>query len=345
MSENKGVEVKRWRAIIFWRALLVLVILGIIAGIFYVFRQFTSGAWELFATPTATPTFTATPVVPTATLFVPSDTPTVTPSETRSGPETYTVEEGDILSLIAADYEVDVRDLVAFNLEQGIDLTNGVVQPGQEVIIPPPEYERPTATPIATGLAPGTEIEYTIQPGDFLGGLAEAYTTTIDAIIEANEDLENPDDIKIGQIVIIPYNIILLTVTATPSATATATPDATAVAASTADICGVIWNDSNGNASIDDSESPIVGAFVDLFDSAGKALLTSTADVQGRYCFVGVELGEYEVVQRTPTGFVSTNAITGVGGTRLNDVTIAVSVTSPATLYESHDFLNTVITR
>lgn len=340
-----GVEVKRWRAIIFWRALLVLAILGFVGGIIYVFRQFSSGAWTLFATPTPTPTFTSTPVVPTATLFVPTVTPSPTATATRAGPETYTVEEGDNLAFIAAEFEVDVRDLVAFNLGQGIDLTSGIVQPAQEIIIPPPEYIRPTATPIATGLKPGTLIEYTIQPGDFLGGLAEAYNTTVDAIIEANEDLENPDDLIIGQVIQIPYDIIILTLTATPSATATSTPDATAIAASTADICGTIWNDSNGNGAIDAGEAPITGSFVDLLDASGKVRATVAGNAEGRYCFTRVAMGEYTVVQRTPTGFMSTNAVPGVGGTRVNDVAIAVSVTSPATIYDFHDFLNTVIRR
>src|SRR5574341_2225242 len=104
--------VKRTRAIIFWRLVLVPAILAVIGGLGYLIFQFSSGAWQLFATQTPTPTFTPTPVIPTATLYVPSDTPTLTPSPTRSEPITYTVVAGDTLFGIAETYGVDVQVLI-----------------------------------------------------------------------------------------------------------------------------------------------------------------------------------------------------------------------------------------
>ncbi|GAP62786.1 hypothetical protein ARMA_1209 [Ardenticatena maritima] len=78
---------------------------------------------------------------------------------------------------------------------------------------------RPLATPIpiATAIAPPTStiplppptptprvILYVVQEGDTLLSIAERYGTTVEAIIAANPDLENPDWIQIGQELRIP---------------------------------------------------------------------------------------------------------------------------------------------
>lgn len=78
---------------------------------------------------------------------------------------------------------------------------------------------RPTATPIpiATAIAPPTStiplppptptprvVRHIVQEGDTLLSIAERYGTTVQAIIDANPDLENPDWIQIGQELLIP---------------------------------------------------------------------------------------------------------------------------------------------
>jgi len=196
----------------------------------YAWQRYTAGQWVLFSTPTATPTFTHTPVVPTATLLEPTETLTLTPTATRSGPLSYVIKEGDTLYYVADQYEIDIEALIAYNLDQGIDLTY-FLQVDQEILIPPPDFHAPTLTPMPSNVSPGTIIEYTVRPGDILQLLAEEFNTTLDAILEENEDLsENPDVLSVGQKVRIPVDLLALTPatpTRQPSATATPQPSAT----------------------------------------------------------------------------------------------------------------------
>jgi len=51
---------------------------------------------------------------------------------------------------------------------------------------------------------PATSTQtYTVQSGDTLGSIANRYGTTVDAICQAN-DIENPNAIQVGQVLIIP---------------------------------------------------------------------------------------------------------------------------------------------
>ncbi len=111
-------------------------------------------------TPTATATETATPTLtPTAT-----ETPTITSTPTASAPFVYTVEEDDNLFSIAEEFGVDVLVLMALN-----NLTSeSVIRVGDELLIPNPDLELPTATAIPEGMR-GT-IEYIVKSGDTLEG-------------------------------------------------------------------------------------------------------------------------------------------------------------------------------
>ncbi len=215
--------VQRKRAFIFWRLLVVVLILAAVGGLAFVLVQFSTGAWTLFPTLTPTATFTPTPIIPTATLFVPSDTPTITPSPTRSGPITYTVVSGDTLFGIADAYGVDIQTLFAYN-----NLTSPDLSVGQEIVIPPPGFviEIPTATPIPTGLRPGTVISYTIQTGDVLSVIAERFGARLDDVMIVN-GITDPNSIQVGITIKIPYNSLTgtpITPTRTPRPTNTRRP-------------------------------------------------------------------------------------------------------------------------
>ena len=168
-------------------------------------------------TPTATQTATNTPLPPTSTpteTLTPTVTETATPAPTNtpSGPFEYTVVEGDTLTTIAEKFDTDLMTLLALN--PAIDPTTLIVYLGQKILIPAPNTQLPTATPVDTTVPPGTLINYTVQPGDTLEAIAVLFRSTVERIMEENE-LENANDIDAYQILKIPVNI------ATPVPTAT----------------------------------------------------------------------------------------------------------------------------
>ena len=119
-------------------------------------------------------------------------------------------EDGVALILLLNPY-----DATTFT---GIDPATQIVYPGQEILLPYPGMELPTATPIPDDLARGTEITYSIQAGDTLAGIAALFNSTVDDIIEANE-LEDPNAIFVGQQLIIPANLVTATATFPPTST------------------------------------------------------------------------------------------------------------------------------
>lgn len=239
MSENKleQLKEKQLRRMRIWQGVGIGIGISIVAGLVFAFWQLFSGGWQVVATITPTPTFTLTPVLPTSTVYLsptPTETLTPTPEPTRAGPTVHVVEAGESLFFLADLYEISVDELIEYNLLEGSedqDYRDGILNIGDEVLIPPPDFEieLPTNTPIPANLRPGSLIEYVVQPGDLLGFIAEEFNTTVAAILEEN-DLENPDDIQVGDVLQIPYNLVTLTPitpTATRPPTRTATPAAT----------------------------------------------------------------------------------------------------------------------
>jgi LysM repeat protein len=171
-------------------------------------------------TATATLTATTTPVPPTATRTLepptPTETatPTVTITPTASGPFIYIVEEGDTCFSIAEKFAVDVVTLLEIN-ELAADCP---IFPGTEIVVPPPGTLLSTPTPFPTDFV--GRIEYRIREGDTLDAIAILYFTTVESILEENPELENPNQIFVGQIIIVFVGI------ATPAPTIDAPPPA-----------------------------------------------------------------------------------------------------------------------
>jgi len=175
----------------------------------------------LFSTETFTPTVTSTSTLtPT-----PTDTPTVTPTETPTetptisptvaGPFIYQVEAGDSCYTIAFKYKVDLLLLITIN-----NLTPECpINPGDLLTIPGPNTQLPTATAIPLDLPRGTKIQYVVQTGDSLLGIALKFFTTIEAILKENPTIKNENDIKVGQILTVPVNLVPTATPAPPTPT------------------------------------------------------------------------------------------------------------------------------
>lgn len=194
-----------------------LSLLLVAAGL-YVTTSWVSagGVGHLFPSDTPTPTVTYTPSsTPTIT-----STPSVTPipsTATASAPFLYTVELGDTISSIAEKFDVNFIIIMVLN---GLN-NDSVLFVGQELIIPDPNMALPTPTALPTGLRRGDEIEYLVLSGDTLDSIANEFFSTVDAILEAN-DLTDPNQIFIGQLLLVPVNLV--TATPGPSPTPQGTP-------------------------------------------------------------------------------------------------------------------------
>jgi len=182
----------------------------------------------LIATETPTPTVTNTATstsTPTPT-FTETPTPTITFTPTFSAPFTYTIQDGDYLALLVERFNLGddgvalILLLNPYNPDTGvgIDPATQVVIPGQVILLPNPGMLLPTATPIPPDLPRGTIVEYTVQAGDSLGSIADRFNSTIDDIIEENE-ITNPNELFVGQLLRIPVNMVTPTPTRPPTST------------------------------------------------------------------------------------------------------------------------------
>jgi LysM repeat protein len=213
---------------------ILLALAGIVLLVVYLVGGGGGGGLEISLfkskTPTPTETPTPTPVTPTATptnTATVTNTPTITPTNTASAPFEYQVQEGDNCTAIAEEFEVDVEVLLVLNNLDG----NCFITPGQTILIPAPGQELPTATPLPTDIIPGTLIEYRVKAGDSLYAIAERFNSTVERIVEETneyrrendeDEMEDENDLFVGDILIIPVNIV------TPQPTATNTPEPTA---------------------------------------------------------------------------------------------------------------------
>ena len=218
--------------VIIWGLAVLLVVVGIIILVVW-FTGDNKPKISLFATETPTPTLTFTPTQtasPTATATM-TFTPTITLTPTASAPFSYLVQENESFATISEKFELGddgILLLLALNPDAA---TRGFVYVGEEILIPNPGMKLPTATPVPVDLPRGTELEYSILPGDTIAAIAAKFRSTEDAIIETN-DIEDVNAIQVGQILIIPVNLVTpeptrLPPTSPADATATPVPAAT----------------------------------------------------------------------------------------------------------------------
>ncbi len=186
----------------------------------------------LFATETPTPTMTFTPTSTNTPTETPTITPTftITPTATFASPFNYVVQEGEYLALIVEKFNLGDNGIALIlylnpfeeskdpNIASiGIDPTTQNIRPGQTILLPNPDMQLPTPTAIPP-LPPGTLIDYTIQAGDTLAGIAATYNSTEEAIIKAN-NIQDANAIQAGQQIKVPVNMVTPTATTPPTST------------------------------------------------------------------------------------------------------------------------------
>ena len=171
------------------------------------------------ATPTATETFTPTPTVPTNTpTMTPTETETPTPTltPTPEGPQMYTVQEGDNCWTIISEFGVPLDLFLAINnLPSTCPLNIG-----DEVVIPGPDQEMPTSTPIPLeNYTSGQRIEYVVEVNDSYNGIASKFNTTLESLQRLNEIEDITDFPQFGQVLLVAVNLVTPTPTPVPTYT------------------------------------------------------------------------------------------------------------------------------
>ncbi|MEZ4769722.1 MAG: LysM peptidoglycan-binding domain-containing protein [Caldilineales bacterium] len=130
-------------------------------------------------------------VVPGTGSAAPADDGAAEAEPTATPGFIYTVQTGDNLTGIAAQFGVDWRDVAVVN---NIEAPNYTIFRGQKLVIP-----GVTATPVATA-----EVRtHTVTAGDTLSSIAVQYGVTVEAIMQANQ-ISNPNLINAGQQLVIP---------------------------------------------------------------------------------------------------------------------------------------------
>jgi LysM repeat protein len=185
----------------FWIGIMLLVL-----GAGYLIYRFlkpsqTPQARTTTGTPGTTETIAASaaPTITPAPLTQPPEQ-TITPPASAAPPTTsiitYTVKEGETLIGIAAGLGINLPTLMALNPS----ITPQFLNVGDSLNIPN-QGSNSTATP--TPSAPQNIIEYQVQAGDTLAGIAARFGSSIDAIVREN-NLASPDQIQVGQSLRIP---------------------------------------------------------------------------------------------------------------------------------------------
>ncbi|HEY2761193.1 MAG TPA: SdrD B-like domain-containing protein, partial [Pirellulales bacterium] len=79
-----------------------------------------------------------------------------------------------------------------------------------------------------------------------------------------------------------------------------------------ASVSGKVWNDTNGDCVYEpDTDIPLSGVQIDLRDSSGNVVATTTTDQQGNYQFINLVPGTYSVFEHQPAGYLEGMDMTG----------------------------------
>jgi LysM repeat protein len=209
---------------IIWSLVGLLVLVGIILLVVWL-ASGNGPKITLFATETPTSTVTPSPTntstfTPTATETV---TPTITSSPTPDKPYNYTVVDGDTLDGIAKKFNLG-NDGIPLLLLLNPTISAATLRIGDVIQIPNPDYKLPTETLVPANLPRGTKLDYTIQAGDTIAGIASKFNSTAEDILKEN-GITDANKIQVGQVITVRANLV--TPTASPHPTITPGPSVT----------------------------------------------------------------------------------------------------------------------
>jgi LysM repeat protein len=128
-------------------------------------------------------------ITPGERIVLPSSV-SVIPS---TGQEVYVVQSGDTLSEIAVRFGTTVNAILNANP----DITNpSLITPGEQIVLP-----------TSANVIPNTgQVIYVVQPGDTLSEIAVRFGTTVNALLDANPSITDPNLIYPNQRLVIPQS-------------------------------------------------------------------------------------------------------------------------------------------
>ena len=162
--------------------------------------------------PTGSPEPTSLPsTAPTTAPSLPAGTPSATPAGTPDpltalpgcpgfpGCYEYTIQRNDTLNAIASRYGLELATVLALNPEISDASTiviGHVLYLGRDLFarLPPCDAE------------PDCSL-YTVQPGDRLATIARRFGLTLDAVLAANPEITDQNEIRSGQQIRIPHPV------------------------------------------------------------------------------------------------------------------------------------------
>ena len=111
----------------------------------------------------------------------------LTPSICFAASDVYTVKSGDTLYKIATSYGISLGELLSANPS----ITNpSLIYVGQTLTIPDGSNLK--------------SVQYTVQSGDTMWGIAKKFEISLAELIKANSNISDPSRIYVGQTVLIP---------------------------------------------------------------------------------------------------------------------------------------------
>jgi hypothetical protein len=167
----------------------------------------------------------------------------------------------------------------------------------------------PTGTYLFTGLDPGT-YRVRLAASNFTGsGPLVAFTSSTTASNNPDDNVNDDNNGRVngplGSGGVIQTGPVSLTVGGEPTNDGDTDPNTNltvdfgvvppAATTSNLSVGGTVWNDADNNGLIGTAEAGIAGATVQLLDSTGNVVQTTTTGADGKYTFGNLAAGSYKV--------------------------------------------------
>ena len=105
-----------------------------------------------------------------------------------------------------------------------------------------------------------------------------------------------------------------------------------------ASLSGSVHVDGNGDCIRDDDEPALQGVVIQLRDSSGKTIATTTTDTNGRYHFNDLVPGDYQIFEEQPDGYFQGGQTLGSGGGNVLGIDLLGVSLSAGQVFTDYDY-------